>query len=543
MHEYTWPGNMDLVKAIQGLEKLTKEQSTTMLDTVLVPVNNYLDVFPDLKDRMDKRDRKLLDYNRCKRTLDIIKSKDTIKEDKLGKAQEDYSQHRMIFEEVNSELCEDLPEFFNSRKQFLAKFLEGFFERNKEFHKEYSQVYSEAHAALIPLHEQCASDPPSSKEVGNVEPYFTVTDGARKFKRQSLRKSFRKGGSFRRSASMGAMSRQKSTENKDKTVPVSMSNLSVDPYNSPAPVQQAQHYSPKGSPATTPARPKPPRSPRNEYVNDSAEVNTGGEKSLTPFDATVKIEPGTQDAIKSGEKVEVGTEVECIHEYKAVDDDELSFVAGDLITVGAWDSPDEQDEGWFMGILEGGAKGAFPINYTRLHKPVKTNGYMNVPECDATLDIIDEVKVEVKEGEMSEVDLGSNREYDAVPDEDTNGDLVEEAECLAESLPNDDNAARAVSRAPPSPPQRPEYANLEVEEDIVLEVERKEMSLDEEDKEVVEEDNRGYLNIDDEFNDAASSTASEASSTASIEENINIQPTTTVVEAEVKIDNNESKLI
>ena len=25
-----------------------------------------------------------------------------------------------------------------------------------------------------------------------------------------------------------------------------------------------------------------------------------------------------------------------------MDDDELSFVAGDLITVGAWDSPDEQ---------------------------------------------------------------------------------------------------------------------------------------------------------------------------------------------------------
>ena len=42
------------------------------------------------------------------------------------------------------------------------------------------QVYSEAHAALIPLHEQCAADPPCTKELGNVEPYFTVTDGARK---------------------------------------------------------------------------------------------------------------------------------------------------------------------------------------------------------------------------------------------------------------------------------------------------------------------------------------------------------------------------
>ena len=41
-------------------------------------------------------------------------------------------------------------------------------------------------------------------------------------------------------------------------------------------------------------------------------------------------------------KVEAGTVVECIHEYIAVDDDELSFATGDVITVVDWDSTDEQ---------------------------------------------------------------------------------------------------------------------------------------------------------------------------------------------------------
>ena len=34
--------------------------------------------------------------------------------------------------------------------------------------------------------------------------------------------------------------------------------------------------------------------------------------------------------------------MECIHEYKAVDEDELSFGMGDVITVVNWDSTDEQ---------------------------------------------------------------------------------------------------------------------------------------------------------------------------------------------------------
>jgi len=39
----------------------------------------------------------------------------------------------------------------------------------------------------------------------------------------------------------------------------------------------------------------------------------------------------------------------------------------------AWDSSDEQDAGWFMGVLQGtGAKGAFPINYTRKYNTNKT---------------------------------------------------------------------------------------------------------------------------------------------------------------------------
>eukprot|EP00116_Pleurobrachia_bachei_P005068 sb/3465330/ len=223
MHEFTWPGNMNLVKALQSLEKLNMELSNSMVDTLLVPVNNYVETFPEIKERMNKRERKLLDYTRCKRNLDTLKKGDKISHEKLGLAQEEFTEHKMIYEEVNNELSEDLPQFWDSRKPFISRFLDTFFEQNVGYSKEFSQVYSECHAAVEPLKESIRGDPPASRQIGNVERFFIISDNARKFKRQSLRKSFRKsnggGGGFKRSLSMGAIRKTK----KEDPVPQSMS--------------------------------------------------------------------------------------------------------------------------------------------------------------------------------------------------------------------------------------------------------------------------------------------------------------------------------
>ena len=62
---------------------------------------------------MQKRERKLLDYTRAKRSLDQLKKGDKISPEKLGFAQDNFTQNKMVYEEVNSELCEDLPELWN----------------------------------------------------------------------------------------------------------------------------------------------------------------------------------------------------------------------------------------------------------------------------------------------------------------------------------------------------------------------------------------------------------------------------------------------
>ncbi|XP_076314601.1 myc box-dependent-interacting protein 1-like, partial [Tachypleus tridentatus] len=58
--------------------------------------------------------------------------------------------------------------------------------------------------------------------------------------------------------------------------------------------------------------------------------------------------------------------VRATYKYTAEDEDELDFDSGEIIQVVEYDDPDEQEEGWLMGIKEStNQKGLFPANFTR----------------------------------------------------------------------------------------------------------------------------------------------------------------------------------
>merc|ERR1719295_1007001 len=55
------------------------------------------------------------------------------------------------------------------------------------------------------------------------------------------------------------------------------------------------------------------------------------------------------------------------HPYTAEDEDELSFTATDVFCVLPYEDPEEADDGWYFGFVEGkpDVKGVFPANFTR----------------------------------------------------------------------------------------------------------------------------------------------------------------------------------
>ncbi|XP_014217836.1 myc box-dependent-interacting protein 1-like, partial [Copidosoma floridanum] len=58
--------------------------------------------------------------------------------------------------------------------------------------------------------------------------------------------------------------------------------------------------------------------------------------------------------------------VKATYKYTCEDVDELSFEVGEIIRVVEYDDPEEQEEGWLMGMKEGtNEKGMFPANFTK----------------------------------------------------------------------------------------------------------------------------------------------------------------------------------
>uniref|UniRef100_A0A8C6UJ73 Myc box-dependent-interacting protein 1 n=1 Tax=Neogobius melanostomus TaxID=47308 RepID=A0A8C6UJ73_9GOBI len=66
------------------------------------------------------------------------------------------------------------------------------------------------------------------------------------------------------------------------------------------------------------------------------------------------------------------SKVKAVHDYAATDGDELELKTGDMVLVLALENPDEQDDGWLLGLKEShwlqnkdlSAKGMFPENFT-----------------------------------------------------------------------------------------------------------------------------------------------------------------------------------
>lgn len=103
------------------------------------------------------------------------------------------------------------------------------------------------------------------------------------------------------------------------------------------------------------------------WDNDGANVEQGGWGD----------DQYTQSAVTNGSDGELPPKflykVKAVHDYAATDGDELELKMGDVVLVLAFDNPDEQDDGWLMGLKEShwfqkkdiSAKGVFPENFTQ----------------------------------------------------------------------------------------------------------------------------------------------------------------------------------
>ncbi|XP_061535491.1 myc box-dependent-interacting protein 1b isoform X7 [Phycodurus eques] len=312
MYEPEWFGKEEMDAMVE--EMIEKEMDNNLEDTdtlwldfhqnitdnSMLSIDSYLAQFPEIKARIAKRDRKMVDFDSARHhfaSLQKGKKKDEAKIAKpaallemaapswaqgllsahqvaqtnlsYNQAEEELGRSQKIFEELNVELQDQLPVLWDSRVGVYVNTFQSLASHQEKFHKEMSKLSQNLNDVMTKLEEQRHL----KKDVAAAKP----GDNAKS--------------------------------------------------------EEANHSQAASSPPT------------------------GSESNSSEY----KLPPGFVYKVKA------------IHEYAATDGDELELNIGDTVLVLAFDNPDEQDDGWLMGVQESlwirnkdiSSKGVFPENFTQ----------------------------------------------------------------------------------------------------------------------------------------------------------------------------------
>ncbi|KAL0882684.1 hypothetical protein ABMA27_001110 [Loxostege sticticalis] len=384
VYESGWSGHDLLYVQAQNMEMLWQDFSHKLGDQVLIPLNTYTNQFPEVRKKVEKRGRKLVDYDSQRHSFQNLQANAAKRRDdvKVTKGREQLEEAKRTYEVLNSELHDELPALYDSRVLFYVNNLQTLFSAEQLFHSESSKVFAELEAITDKLANDCQRGSYSKKAIAinNVSPTANNANV---------------------NAHNGNAPSPTNTVQTPPSPPAPRSPA-LNGDARPAPAVPADTSAPAGD---TPPDSPPPAAPARQNSEDKVQSdeqpdrkveelydipvgspvtpersNNNGEEHpvVEPKQKETESKP-SEGASKTDEVYDIpvgatlaglpaGTlyRVRATYRYTREDSDELSFDVGDVIRVVEYDDPDEQEEGWLMGIKEStNEKGMFPANFTR----------------------------------------------------------------------------------------------------------------------------------------------------------------------------------
>uniref|UniRef100_A0A8D2ZFS2 Myc box-dependent-interacting protein 1 n=1 Tax=Scophthalmus maximus TaxID=52904 RepID=A0A8D2ZFS2_SCOMX len=309
MYEPDWFGKEEMDSLAEDTDTLWLDYHQNITDKSVTSMDMYLTQFPDIKARIAKRDRKMVDFDSARHHFASLQKGKKKDEAKIAKAEEELGRAQKIFEELNVELQDELPALWDNRVGVYVNTFQSLAGQQEKFHREMSKVSETAHT--------CDPSNGRSRRI-----HHTV-----------------------------------------------------------------------GQPGPPPSRPPPRPSPSPDQVRshaglfeDEAPVpDTNADSAGTKATEQVRLTDHLHQILVFNKERSLfnrnlyfglwlySLQVKAIHDYSATDGDELELTIGDVVLVLAFDNPDEQDDGWLMGMQESqwlqkkeaSAKGVFPENFTQ----------------------------------------------------------------------------------------------------------------------------------------------------------------------------------
>ncbi|XP_040416636.1 myc box-dependent-interacting protein 1 isoform X11 [Cygnus olor] len=393
VYEPDWPGRDDTNKIAENNDLLWTDFHQKLVDQALLTMDTYLGQFPDIKSRIAKRGRKLVDYDSARHHFEALQTAKKKDETKIAKAEEELVKAQKVFEEMNVDLQEELPSLWNSRVGFYVNTFQSIAGLEENFHKEMSKLNQNLHDVLLGLDKQYS---------GNAFPIKAQPSDSTPAKANKS-PSPPPDGSPITSPETKTVNHElepSTLEAPGASIPKSPSQLRKGPPVPPPPkvtpskeIKQENiislfddNFVPEIS-VTTPSQPAEAAHAGAEAAG--SEATAGAEASKTEADSgssslpAVVVETfpatvnGTVEGGASSERADMPPgflfKVQAMHDYTATDSDELQLKAGDVVLVIPFENPEEQDEGWLMGVKESDwiqhkeldqCRGVFPENFT-----------------------------------------------------------------------------------------------------------------------------------------------------------------------------------
>jgi len=324
IYEKEWVGQDMLYVQAQNHEMLWADVAHKLSDQVVIPLNTYQAQFPEMRKKIDKRGRKLIDFDKERHEVQSMQNNPNRNEAKFIKAKENMETAKRTYEVLNSELHDELPALHDSRILFLVTNMQTLFAAEEVFHSETAKVNSELEAVVDKL----------AKEVQ---------------KGTLPRKTFPKPAPITNSV-ISHNSQNSTLSHPPKAAGGSTGSMA----------RSGSKYGLGGNGGggfTTPTKDYEPVGGHQPDTNGSSRLNGNGRPDVYDIPSgasTDNLPPGVLYKVKA------------TYKYQAEDMDELAFEVGEMIQVVEYDDPEEQEEGWLMGVKEStGQKGLFPANFTK----------------------------------------------------------------------------------------------------------------------------------------------------------------------------------
>jgi len=124
-------------QAVEELDNdITKELDQPYRTGILEPVGRMASYFPTINEAINKRNKKLLDYDAARSRLRKLIDKPSDDATKLPRAQEENDQTKDVFEMLNEQLISELPQLMDLRIPFFDPSFEAMIRMQCKFAEE-----------------------------------------------------------------------------------------------------------------------------------------------------------------------------------------------------------------------------------------------------------------------------------------------------------------------------------------------------------------------------------------------------------------------